>query len=577
MLTTLEEAVGIVDDGSTVYLGGFGYNQPFAVVHELIRQEARELRVVRASGGVPLDLLIGAGCVREAVVSHCWNAIGPAPTYAFRRAVEDGVPRELDVEEFGLGELALRLFAGARGLPFVPAGAVEGTGQFQHRLHDDKYTPVEFDGETHHVLKPLAPDVGFVHVQRADEEGNAQLRGPRAELQWGALACDRLVVVAETIVDTDRIRETPGETLFGTASADAVVECPGGAHPSGVLDCYERDVPYLQYYASATETRGAFEEYVQTWIHDAESRQAYLRLLEEHGFGSGGVTGRPDEDDRHENSSEATGRSTGPSAPGADGEPSRHEQLLYLVAREFPSDGTVFTGFHWPVVAAHLARRLHAPQLRSVFEAGIITPGSERLPTSTTEVGVFDGHAEAYGNLLDTLRSTLGSATLDGAVVDAANVDRFGNVNSTTIGPYDEPQVRLPGPGGARDILARVENVTLVCGSTDARRYVDRVSYVSSPGHLDGDGTREAAGFEPKTGPKTLLTPFGRFEFDDSGRAELVGLTHGTTVDEVRDVTGWDVPNGTYPTLPIPDSETLQTIRGVFAEAADRGYRSVRP
>lgn len=261
-----------------------------------------------------------------------------------------------------------------------------------------------------------------------------------------------------------------------------------------------------------------------------------------------------------------------------DTDPTPREQLLYVTALEFDDESVVFTGFHWPVVGQRVARRLHAPNLTAVFEAGIAYRGlAPELSTSTTEVGVFDGHVDWYGNTLDTLQTVLKSGRLDGAVVDAANVDRFGNINSTTIGPYDSPTVRLPGPGGARDILAYAEDVTLVCGSTDPNRYQDRVSYVSSPGHIDGDGSREAAGFTPGTGPARLLTPQGRFVFDESGRARLDALAVGTTVEDVRETTGWPIADDDYERLPVPDADELAVVREEMDNAAERRYRSIRP
>lgn len=259
-------------------------------------------------------------------------------------------------------------------------------------------------------------------------------------------------------------------------------------------------------------------------------------------------------------------------------DPTRREQLLYIASREFDDGSVMFTGFHWPVVAARVARKTHAPDLTSIFEAGVAyRGGADQVPTSTTEVGIFEGHADYYGDSLDTLHTFLKSGRLDSALVDAANVDRFGNINSSVVGAYDDPDVRLPGPGGARDICSYAEDLTLVCGSADARRYQDRVSYVTSPGHLDGDDTREAAGFTPGTGPSRLLTPLGRFLFDDTGRAQLDALASDTTVEEVREVTGWPVPEDDYPRLPLPDEDELAVVRKVMAEAQERGYRSVRP
>lgn len=258
--------------------------------------------------------------------------------------------------------------------------------------------------------------------------------------------------------------------------------------------------------------------------------------------------------------------------------PTRREHMLYVTALEFQNQDTMFAGFHWPLIAARVAYRLHAPELTTVYEAGIVEGGiPEFTPTSTTEVGAFDNHAEMYGNTLDTLQTFLKLGRLDGAVVDAANVDRYGNVNSSAIGAYDNPDVRLPGPGGARDILSYCEDVTLICGSTDPQRYQQRVDYISSPGHLDGDGTRDAAGFRESTGPASLVTPFGKFVFDETGRAQLDTLTTQTTVSEIEEVTGWDCVDGAeYPQLPLPTERELDVIRDEIERAQERGYRAIR-
>lgn len=281
----MSDAVETIDDGDEVFLGGFGYNQPYSAVHELIRQGRSDLRIARTSGDTLLDQLIGAGCVSEVTSSHCWNAIGPTPTHAFRRAVEDGDPTDVAFEEHGLGNLVLRLFAGARRLPFVPAGPVEGTGQFEHRVEDDKFEPVTVGGEKHHVMQPLNPDVGVIHVHRADESGNVQIDGARAAMRYGAMACDRLIAVTEGVVTTDEIKQAPESTIVPSFVVDAVVESPGGSHPAGVLGRYERDVAYFEHYGEVTATRSGFEDYLDEWVYGVADRAAYLDRLEAAGFG----------------------------------------------------------------------------------------------------------------------------------------------------------------------------------------------------------------------------------------------------------------------------------------------------
>lgn len=283
-VSSMEQAVSAVSNGDDVYIGGFGFAQPFSATHELIRQDISDLHVIRSSGDILLDQLVGAGCVEETTIAHCWNAIGPTATSAYRRAVEDSIPCSLDVEEFGLGLLVLRLFAGARRLPFIPAGPVEGTGQFEQQTFSEKFMPVEFDGKTHYVMRPLNPDVSIVHVRYADKRGNAQLTGPRGEIKYGAMAADTLIVTAEEIISSEEIQDTPEYTIVPDFMVDYVVESPGGSHPSGVHGAYNRDIDYLAYYGETTDTREGFEAFLDKWIYGVTDRAEYRELLETENF-----------------------------------------------------------------------------------------------------------------------------------------------------------------------------------------------------------------------------------------------------------------------------------------------------
>lgn len=276
----MTKAMESIDSGDVVYVGGFGFAQPFSAVHELIRQGISDLHVIRSSGGVLLDQLVGAGCVSETTIAHCWNAVGPTPTSAFRRAAEDGVPRPITIEEHGLGNLVLRLFAGARRLPFVPAGPVESTGQFEKQSFSGKFTEVSFEGDSHYVMEPLNPDISIVHVPRADERGNAQLTGARAEIKHGAMAADTLIVTTEEFVPSEAVQETPDETILPGFMVDHVVESSGGAHPSGVLGCYDRDIDHLEHYGNVTESRDGFEAYLDEWVYGVSDRAEYLDMIQ---------------------------------------------------------------------------------------------------------------------------------------------------------------------------------------------------------------------------------------------------------------------------------------------------------
>ena len=159
-------------------LGGFAYSDPVAFGHELIRQQRRQLRIIRSAGGILADQLIGAGAVTQLVCAHVWNSVGPRPTWAFRRALERGIPHELQVEELSFGSLTLALFAGAAGLPFMPTTPALGTGHFTQR----SFLPGKlaqlvspFGGTPTTVVAPITPALGVFHAHRVDAFGNAQV------------------------------------------------------------------------------------------------------------------------------------------------------------------------------------------------------------------------------------------------------------------------------------------------------------------------------------------------------------------------------------------------------------------
>ena len=290
-VSTVTQAVDCISDGDEVYLGGFGFAQPFAVSHELVRQGVSDLHVVRASGDILLDQLVGAGCVSEATIAHCWNAVGPAPTSAYRRAAEDGIPQPLSTEEYGLGNLVLRLFAGARRLPFVPAGPVESTGQFEHRQSEEKFREVTVGGDSYYAMEPLNPDVSVIHAPRADERGNVQLTGAQAETKHGAMAADHLLVTVEEVVPAAETQSAPDHTVVPGFMIDDVVEVPGGAHPAGVHGHYARDIDYLQHYGNETASLASFEEFLEEYVGGVDDREEYLEVVRANGFGPNPVEG----------------------------------------------------------------------------------------------------------------------------------------------------------------------------------------------------------------------------------------------------------------------------------------------
>lgn len=258
---TIGEAVDhYAPDGSTVYIGNFGA-QLFALGHELIRREVRDLEVVIASGGILLDQMIGAGNLRSAVFAHCWSPVGPSPAHNFRRAAQGG-DRSTVFHEMSLGHITAALTGGAWDVPFMAVPGLPGTG-FVDEDWTNGYlgsTSTPFGDSA--IVKSIRPDVAFVHVDTADFEGNGLNRGPLGEVLVAAQASQHVVLVAEDVVGDDSVLAA-GPTIPGLL-VDAVVRHPGAVAPDGVVGRYDRDVAAYESYNRAARTREGFF----TWLAD---------------------------------------------------------------------------------------------------------------------------------------------------------------------------------------------------------------------------------------------------------------------------------------------------------------------
>jgi glutaconate CoA-transferase subunit B len=187
-----------------------------------------------------------------------------------------------------------------------------------------------------------------------------------------------------------------------------------------------------------------------------------------------------------------------------------------------------------------MAKRTHAPDLIIVVEGGSIDPQvvPGLLPISTNEMRIGH-HAQMLTQITDVFLFAQ-RGFLDLGIIGGAQIDRFGNVNTTVLGPYEMPKLRLPGSGGANDIVSLCRRIILVT-MHERRRFVPRVDFVTSPGYLDGGGSRRQAGLI-FGGLKRLITDLGIFGFDEQTRAMALESLHpGATMDEIRDRTGFEV------------------------------------
>ena len=279
----MKDAIGqFVRDGDTVYLGGFIQQDPFAAAHEIIRQGKKGLTLSKAAGILAVDLLVGAGCVQKVITSYVWNPI-PRPAHAFIRAVREGVPHKVEVEEVSILTLTLAYLAGALDLPYVPAKTLLGsdmlsknTGLGEHKIQVS-HSP--FTEETICLIPPLRHDVGIIQVQRADPQGNAQAWGFRGDAKYGMLSCQRIIVCAEEIVPHEVILKDPDRTMIPAFRTHAVVEEPWGAHPSYTMGYYDVDWQFLGYYEEHTRTRDDLEQFLAEWVLGTGNRRDYVHKL----------------------------------------------------------------------------------------------------------------------------------------------------------------------------------------------------------------------------------------------------------------------------------------------------------
>jgi glutaconate CoA-transferase subunit B len=241
-------------------------------------------------------------------------------------------------------------------------------------------------------------------------------------------------------------------------------------------------------------------------------------------------------------------------------------ELLAVMASRALSDGlTVFAGVGTPLLAATLAQRLHAPGLTILFEGGVIGPFivAGELPPSTNEQRCTR-RANMVCPITDVLL-LLQRGYVDVGFLGGAQIDRYGNINSSFIGDPDHPKTRLPGTGGGNDIASLAH--VIVAMKHEKRRFVEQVEFITSPGYLQGGGSRRAAGLLAG-GPKAIITDLAELGFDpDSKRMRIEALHPGVSVAQVQANTGFvlDVADELRVTEP-PGAQELQVLRHLDPE-----------
>jgi glutaconate CoA-transferase subunit A len=261
--SSLHDAIhDLVPDGATVALEGFTHLIPFAAGHELIRQEKRDLTLVRMTPDVIYDQLIGMGCAGKLVFSWGGNP-GVGSLHRLRDAVENGHPAPLEIEEHSHAGMAARYTAGASGLPFGVLRGYTGTDL----LDRTNVAPIAdpFSGEQLIAVPALAPDIAIVHAQQADRRGNVGLWGITGVQREAALASAVVIVTVEEIVD-DLASTGPNHTVLPSWTVTRIVEVPRGSHPSYSMGFTVRDNAFYRKWDAISRDRGVFERWMDQYV-----------------------------------------------------------------------------------------------------------------------------------------------------------------------------------------------------------------------------------------------------------------------------------------------------------------------
>jgi glutaconate CoA-transferase subunit B len=245
------------------------------------------------------------------------------------------------------------------------------------------------------------------------------------------------------------------------------------------------------------------------------------------------------------------------------------ELMICCAARLLEDGRTVAVGTGVPCAAAMLAQRTAAPNLVIFFEAGGVAP---QLPTMPISVGdsrtFFRGlMATSMADVMETCQRGL----MDYTFLGGAQIDAYGNLNSTLIGgDYAKPKVRLPGSGGANDLASLCWRI-LVVTNHDRRRFVEKLDFVTTPGYLTGPGAREAAGLPPGTGPYRVITDLAVLGYhEQTKRLEVLSLHPGVALEQVRQATGF--PLGVREPLATTEPPTALELRILREEVDPHRY-----
>ncbi len=521
-MSAKEAVLKFIHDGDFLAMGGFGHVRvSMTMVYEMIRQGKKNLTMAGKTAVHDCDLLIGGGCVNKIEVAYAFGHELRGLSPSSRRAVENG--RCTVTGEISNAGYQWRFLAAMMGIPFIPTRVMLGTDTFNRSSAMSMIDP--YSKKPVCLLPACYPDVAILHVPRCDKYGNAQIDGIMVEDFELSRAARRVLLTTEKIIDTEKIREEPWKTVIPFYLVDAVVEVPFGAHPCQMPYEYFFDEQHIGEWLESSKTDDGVQQYLQKYVYNFDEFDEYLKLI--------GGKKKLDQLRRIERFEEPM---SAPWLKKKNSEPSKEPysstELLACVASHMLEDKkSVFVGTGLPMIAAMLAQRTHAPNLLLFFEAGGIGPEIPVLPISVGDSRTFH-RAIAASSMHDSMAMAQ-AGYIDYGFLGAAQIDKFGNINTTVIGSYEHPSTRLPGSGGANDVGSLCHR-TIVLMRQDKHRFVEKVDFLTTPGYLQGSDSRDKSGLPKGSGPYRVITQLGVYGFDEvSKQMKLLSIHPGVTVDDV--------------------------------------------
>jgi len=535
-MTTLNDLVSVVDDGDLVAFGGETLHRlPMGFVRELVRQGHTDLSVVCVATSMDVDLLCGTGAASTIHFGYVgFEYLGLAPN--FRRGVEEGA---VEPHEGSCYTVVSMFRGGAQGLSHQPVTGLDGS-DLPDVVEDFQVATCPFTGETTYAVRSARPDVAVLHANEADREGNARFEGGDLSEHLVAEAADQVFVTAEHVIDGAAFQTDPAATDIPAVLVDEVVEVPWGAHPTSCAGAYPHDHDHLRTYLERSR-KGDLQGYVDEYLgaSEAEYRDQVInsdasRLEWEPSSGA------PDDDF---------------SDPFPDREVTPAETICAVFARKLTGKAVAGQGFASPLpaVAIRLARELD-PRLTHVGASGGQNAAPDRLWISSqdarnarsataefTEADAFD--LAARGDL-------------DVFFIGSAQIDRWGDLNGSVIGDWDDPKLRLGGGGGSASLLPLVEEVFAWRTEHSPRTFPETVDFTTASGSLS-----------------CVVTPLCVFERVE-GELVVDSIHQGASKKDVQENTGWDVTFDDPGRTPPPTDEELALLETVDPTRTRRfGFR----